>query len=103
MVVQEERLAVLADRQMRRLAGGLRERANMTVAQADQAAAAVLARETPGGRAEDVLLAAVGICEEPSLPQGVCQPEDIAAVDAQQRRQVLERHRDRGLTDGFKN
>ena len=66
----------------------------MLVAEGDQHVAPVVAAgEAPDGGTQDVVLAAAGIGQEAAAPQGVRQPEDAAAVDAEQIRQLAQRNR----------
>ena len=86
VAVDEERHAAIPDREMGGFARRVSERAQVLAAEGDQHVAAVLARQPPDRRSEDVLLPAVRIGEESPLAQRVGEAKDAAAVDAEKRR-----------------
>ena len=103
MVIEEEHVAAFAHTEMGRLPRLLGERAHIIVARGDEAAACVSSSEPPGGRSQHVFAAAIRVRKEAPLPKCVGQVKDIAAVDSEERRQLLERDRLRRLPDRFED
>src|SRR5262249_53409297 len=104
VVVDEQRRAALANGQVRRLAGLIRQRFQALVAERDQAIGpVVLWREATAGRVENVIFPAVRIRQDPAALERCGEAEDAAAVDAEQPCQLAERHRVCGPRDRFEN
>ena len=103
LVVDEEYLDALAHREVRRLAERRGELLQVVVKEHPEHVAAVPSRQPPRRGAQDVVLAALRIGQEPALPQRVRQAEDAAAVDADQVGELLQRDGVRRSRDGFEN
>ena len=101
--VEKERLAALTHRQVRRFTGRLGERVHVIVAHRDQPAPAALVRQAPRRGAQHERVGAVGIGEEAAPAERVRQAERVAPIDAQQRRQLLQRYGLRRLADGLED
>ena len=89
-MIHEQRIPALANRQMHSLAGPFGELLQVLFGDADQHRTPIVTvREPPQRWSENEVLTPSRIREEPSPLEGEGQPEDTAAIDSDQIRQIV--------------